>query len=181
MSHVCNILPVYSCLFITCFQSTYCSLAQLTASIVYVLYIPPRLCFCLTGWWCKFAGGSLTSSNLKLILFLSPLTASSCVSLHVCRCPEHSDGLCYRLTTVCPTVKPQTQGLAKDAWEIPRESLRLEVKLGQGCFGEVWMGKTPLLLCLNTQCMFQTHTYVRICHACYLIKWFINEPWGHSI
>ncbi|RXM37213.1 Tyrosine-protein kinase Yes [Acipenser ruthenus] len=53
---------------------------------------------------------------------------------------EHSDGLCYRLTTVCPTVKPQTQGLAKDAWEIPRDSLRLEVKLGQGCFGEVWMG-----------------------------------------
>uniref|UniRef100_A0A8C9QPQ1 Tyrosine-protein kinase n=1 Tax=Scleropages formosus TaxID=113540 RepID=A0A8C9QPQ1_SCLFO len=53
---------------------------------------------------------------------------------------EHADGLCYRLTAVCPTVKPQTQGLAKDAWEIPRESLRLEVKLGQGCFGEVWMG-----------------------------------------
>uniref|UniRef100_A0A667XW70 Tyrosine-protein kinase n=1 Tax=Myripristis murdjan TaxID=586833 RepID=A0A667XW70_9TELE len=53
---------------------------------------------------------------------------------------EHADGLCYRLTTVCPTVKPQTQGLAKDAWEIPRDSLRLELKLGQGCFGEVWMG-----------------------------------------
>lgn len=54
---------------------------------------------------------------------------------------EHADGLCHRLTTVCPMSKPQTQGLAKDAWEIPRESLRLEVKLGQGCFGEVWMGK----------------------------------------
>lgn len=53
---------------------------------------------------------------------------------------EHADGLCHRLTTVCPTVKPQTQGLSKDAWEIPRDSLRLEVKLGQGCFGEVWMG-----------------------------------------
>ncbi|KAM7177008.1 tyrosine-protein kinase Yes [Macrochelys suwanniensis] len=53
---------------------------------------------------------------------------------------EHADGLCHKLTTVCPTVKPQTQGLSKDAWEIPRESLRLEVKLGQGCFGEVWMG-----------------------------------------
>ncbi|KAF7246221.1 Tyrosine-protein kinase Yes [Varanus komodoensis] len=53
---------------------------------------------------------------------------------------DHADGLCHKLTTVCPTVKPQTQGLAKDAWEIPRESLRLEVKLGQGCFGEVWMG-----------------------------------------
>lgn len=38
-------------------------------------------------------------------------------------------------------LKPQTQGLAKDAWEIPRESLRLDLKLGQGCFGEVWMGK----------------------------------------
>lgn len=70
------------------------------------------------------------------VLFLSPY-----VSLHARSCPEHADGLCYRLTTVCPTVKPQTQGLAKDAWEIPRESLRLEVKLGQGCFGEVWMGK----------------------------------------
>ncbi|XP_046883262.1 tyrosine-protein kinase yes [Hypomesus transpacificus] len=53
---------------------------------------------------------------------------------------EHADGLCYRLTVVCPTVKPQTQGLSKDAWEIPRDSLRLELKLGQGCFGEVWMG-----------------------------------------
>ncbi|KAM9775224.1 tyrosine-protein kinase Yes-like [Syngnathus typhle] len=53
---------------------------------------------------------------------------------------EHADGLCHKLTSVCPTVKPQTQGLAKDAWEIPRESLRLELKLGQGCFGEVWMG-----------------------------------------
>lgn len=55
---------------------------------------------------------------------------------------EHADGLCHKLTTVCPTVKPQTQGLAKDAWEIPRESLQLELKLGQGCFGEVWMGKS---------------------------------------
>ncbi|KAI4890508.1 hypothetical protein NFI96_011445, partial [Prochilodus magdalenae] len=52
----------------------------------------------------------------------------------------HADGLCHRLTGVCPTVRPHTQGLAKDAWEISRESLSLEVKLGQGCFGEVWMG-----------------------------------------
>ncbi|XP_030588890.1 proto-oncogene tyrosine-protein kinase Src isoform X1 [Archocentrus centrarchus] len=53
---------------------------------------------------------------------------------------KHADGLCHSLTDVCPVLKPQTQGLAKDAWEIPRESLRLDVKLGQGCFGEVWMG-----------------------------------------
>ncbi|XP_015220072.1 proto-oncogene tyrosine-protein kinase Src isoform X2 [Lepisosteus oculatus] len=53
---------------------------------------------------------------------------------------KHADGLCHPLTEVCPVIKPQTQGLARDAWEIPRESLRLDVKLGQGCFGEVWMG-----------------------------------------
>ncbi|TMS18854.1 Proto-oncogene tyrosine-protein kinase Src [Larimichthys crocea] len=53
---------------------------------------------------------------------------------------KHSDGLCHALTEVCPVAKPQTQGLARDAWEIPRESLRLDLKLGQGCFGEVWMG-----------------------------------------
>ncbi|XP_035238738.1 proto-oncogene tyrosine-protein kinase Src isoform X1 [Anguilla anguilla] len=51
-----------------------------------------------------------------------------------------ADGLCHCLTEVCPVLKPQTQGLARDAWEIPRDSLRLDVKLGQGCFGEVWMG-----------------------------------------
>ncbi|KAM8864703.1 proto-oncogene tyrosine-protein kinase Src isoform 1-T1 [Spinachia spinachia] len=54
--------------------------------------------------------------------------------------PEHSDGLCHSLTDICPVLKPQTQGLSKDAWEIPRESLHLDLKLGQGCFGEVWMG-----------------------------------------
>uniref|UniRef100_A0A667Y7S0 Tyrosine-protein kinase n=1 Tax=Myripristis murdjan TaxID=586833 RepID=A0A667Y7S0_9TELE len=53
---------------------------------------------------------------------------------------KHADGLCHSLTEVCPVLKPQTQGLARDAWEIPRESLRLDLKLGQGCFGEVWMG-----------------------------------------
>uniref|UniRef100_I3KI95 Tyrosine-protein kinase n=1 Tax=Oreochromis niloticus TaxID=8128 RepID=I3KI95_ORENI len=53
---------------------------------------------------------------------------------------SHADGLCHSLTDICPVLKPQTQGLAKDAWEIPRESLRLDIKLGQGCFGEVWMG-----------------------------------------
>lgn len=68
---------------------------------------------------------------------------------------EHADGLCHRLTNVCPTSKPQTQGLAKDAWEIPRESLRLEVKLGQGCFGEVWMGKNfqEMIILSDEQCI----------------------------
>lgn len=29
----------------------------------------------------------------------------------------------------------------KDVWEIPRESLQLMKKLGNGQFGEVWMGR----------------------------------------
>ncbi|KAL3064759.1 hypothetical protein OYC64_000899 [Pagothenia borchgrevinki] len=53
---------------------------------------------------------------------------------------KHADGLCHSLSDICPVLKPQTQGLSKDAWEIPRDSLHLDLKLGQGCFGEVWMG-----------------------------------------
>uniref|UniRef100_A0A8B9D7C7 non-specific protein-tyrosine kinase n=1 Tax=Anser cygnoides TaxID=8845 RepID=A0A8B9D7C7_ANSCY len=54
--------------------------------------------------------------------------------------PECNDGLCHLLTRACPAMKPQTLGLAKDAWEIARESISLDKKLGMGCFGDVWMG-----------------------------------------
>ncbi|XP_047663837.1 tyrosine-protein kinase Fgr isoform X4 [Tachysurus fulvidraco] len=50
------------------------------------------------------------------------------------------DGLCYYLTKSCPNSIPQTLGLGKDAWEISRDTLQLKRKLGQGCFGDVWMG-----------------------------------------
>nr|XP_041576704.1 tyrosine-protein kinase Fgr isoform X2 [Taeniopygia guttata] len=53
---------------------------------------------------------------------------------------EYNDGLCHLLTHPCPAAKPQTLGLAKDAWEIARESVTLTRKLGMGCFGDVWMG-----------------------------------------
>ncbi|XP_066191487.1 tyrosine-protein kinase Fgr isoform X3 [Sylvia atricapilla] len=53
---------------------------------------------------------------------------------------EYNDGLCHLLTLPCPAMKPQTLGLAKDAWEIARESITLDKKLGMGCFGDVWMG-----------------------------------------
>ncbi|KAK2546526.1 hypothetical protein Q9966_000301 [Columba livia] len=53
---------------------------------------------------------------------------------------ECNDGLCHLLTRPCPAMKPQTLGLAKDAWEIARESINLDQKLGMGCFGDVWMG-----------------------------------------
>lgn len=54
---------------------------------------------------------------------------------------ECNDGLCHLLTRPCPSMKPQTLGLAKDAWEIERGSISLDRKLGMGCFGDVWMGK----------------------------------------
>ncbi|RXN26264.1 tyrosine- kinase Fyn isoform X1 [Labeo rohita] len=51
-----------------------------------------------------------------------------------------NDGLCCYLTKACPNSTPQTMGLGRDAWEISRETLQLNRKLGQGCFGDVWMG-----------------------------------------
>ncbi|XP_051729806.1 tyrosine-protein kinase Fgr isoform X4 [Ctenopharyngodon idella] len=51
-----------------------------------------------------------------------------------------NDGLCCYLTKPCPNATPQTLGLGRDAWEIARETLQLNRKLGQGCFGDVWMG-----------------------------------------
>ncbi|XP_027720342.1 tyrosine-protein kinase Fgr isoform X2 [Vombatus ursinus] len=53
---------------------------------------------------------------------------------------EFNDGLCYLLTKPCAIMKPGTLGLGKDAWEISRDSIILDRKLGMGCFGDVWMG-----------------------------------------
>ncbi|MGH0157874.1 UNVERIFIED_CONTAM: hypothetical protein FKN15_034143 [Acipenser sinensis] len=51
-----------------------------------------------------------------------------------------NDGLCSCLLKACPNATPQTLGLSHDAWEISRDTLRLDTKLGQGCFGDVWTG-----------------------------------------
>uniref|UniRef100_A0AAY4ACC7 Tyrosine-protein kinase n=1 Tax=Denticeps clupeoides TaxID=299321 RepID=A0AAY4ACC7_9TELE len=50
-----------------------------------------------------------------------------------------ADGLCTRLVKPCQTAMPQKPWW-QDEWEIPRESLKLERRLGAGQFGEVWMG-----------------------------------------
>lgn len=39
----------------------------------------------------------------------------------------------------------------KDVWEIPRESLQLIKRLGNGQFGEVWMGMAPPTVPSNNQ------------------------------
>ncbi|XP_036388448.1 tyrosine-protein kinase HCK [Megalops cyprinoides] len=62
---------------------------------------------------------------------------------------KQGDGLCQALTVPCLNPKPQ-KPWEKDAWEIPRESLKLEKRLGAGQFGEVWMG------------MYNKHTKVAV-------------------
>ncbi|XP_035285277.1 tyrosine-protein kinase Fgr isoform X1 [Anguilla anguilla] len=56
---------------------------------------------------------------------------------------ERAAGLCCRLIGSCRRGMPKLADLSvktKDVWEIPRESLQLIKKLGNGQFGEVWMG-----------------------------------------
>ncbi|XP_071380840.1 tyrosine-protein kinase Lck [Centroberyx affinis] len=52
---------------------------------------------------------------------------------------READGLCTRLVKPCQSRVPQKPWW-QDEWEIPRESLKLERRLGAGQFGEVWMG-----------------------------------------
>lgn len=57
---------------------------------------------------------------------------------------ERAAGLCCRLIGSCKRGMPKLADLSvktKDMWEIPRESLQLIKKLGNGQFGEVWMGR----------------------------------------
>lgn len=54
-----------------------------------------------------------------------------------------NDGLCCRLTKPCSTEDPKPSSFAHDVWEIEREELYLQTKLGAGMFGEVWKGYEP--------------------------------------
>jgi len=57
-----------------------------------------------------------------------------------------SDGLCCLLTKPAPAYQPTTITMARDVWEITRDELTLQKKLGAGMFGEVWKGvRRPLV------------------------------------
>lgn len=74
---------------------------------------------------------------------MAPLCVLNCM-LTLCAFPstvEHADGLCFNLTGMCVNYIPDTVGLCHDSWEISRETLNLELKLGTGCFAEVFYGK----------------------------------------
>ncbi|KTG39660.1 hypothetical protein cypCar_00023145 [Cyprinus carpio] len=71
--------------------------------------------------------------------YISPRNTFNTLQDLVSHYKKQSDGLCQSLTVPCLSPKPQ-KPWEKDAWEIPRESLKLDKRLGAGQFGEVWMG-----------------------------------------
>ncbi|XP_021047639.1 tyrosine-protein kinase HCK [Mus pahari] len=70
--------------------------------------------------------------------YISPRSTFSSLQELVLHYKKGKDGLCQKLSVPCVSPKPQ-KPWEKDAWEIPRESLQMEKKLGAGQFGEVWM------------------------------------------
>uniref|UniRef100_A0A3Q0R6J9 Tyrosine-protein kinase n=1 Tax=Amphilophus citrinellus TaxID=61819 RepID=A0A3Q0R6J9_AMPCI len=69
--------------------------------------------------------------------YISPKISFNDITLCV-HLADKSDGLCRKLDRPC--VKPKAQKpWDKDAWEIPKDSIKMVKKLGAGQFGEVWM------------------------------------------
>ncbi|XP_040295714.1 tyrosine-protein kinase Lyn-like [Bufo bufo] len=72
-------------------------------------------------------------------VYISPRITFLCISDMIQHYQRQADGLCRKLEKPCFSPKPQ-KPWDKDAWEIPRESVKLVKKLGARQFGEVWMG-----------------------------------------
>ncbi|XP_061623925.1 tyrosine-protein kinase HCK isoform X3 [Phyllopteryx taeniolatus] len=70
--------------------------------------------------------------------YISPRITFSTLQDMVKHYKKQGDGLCQTLSNPCLSPKPE-KPWEKDAWEIPRSSLKLEKRLGAGQFGEVWL------------------------------------------
>ncbi|XP_069477163.1 tyrosine-protein kinase Lyn isoform X1 [Ambystoma mexicanum] len=71
--------------------------------------------------------------------YISPRITFPSISEMIKHYQKSADGLCRKLEKPCISPKPQ-KPWDKDAWEIPRSSIKMVRKLGAGQFGEVWMG-----------------------------------------
>ena len=58
-------------------------------------------------------------------------------SLMPCCVSVNADGLCTRLITPCPRIRPAVHFREL---EVNRDAVKFINKLGAGCFGEVWKG-----------------------------------------
>lgn len=115
------------------FQCVASNLARCVQFSAIVAVFGVMLC---THWVC-------TSVNVvvsRVLLFSPSPTTAPAPS-------ERAAGLCCRLVVPCHKGMPRLTDLSvktKDVWEIPRESLQLIKRLGNGQFGEVWMGMLRL-------------------------------------
>lgn len=105
----------------------------------------------------------VSSSNASCLdcctLFLCVISLLFCSILLICL-SERAAGLCCRLVVPCHKGMPRLTDLSvktKDVWEIPRESLQLIKRLGNGQFGEVWMGtqRTSFIILFGCSCVEQ--------------------------
>lgn len=105
---------------------------------------PPEPSLRPSSSWC-----SITLVRVRLVLTYPPvMKRHKGYSLSPSGVPDpaRAAGLCCRLIVPCHKGMPRLTDLSvktKDVWEIPRESLQLIKRLGNGQFGEVWMGVYP--------------------------------------
>lgn len=80
------------------------------------------------------------------------------------RCLEYNDGLCCKLVTACPKVRPV---VAFRELEVNRAGIKLTKKLGAGHFGEVWMGRCPTR-------NYSLFIHARVCMGSYALSIFAD-------
>lgn len=102
-----------------------------TVNVIAVYIVMVSNCF--SNQICSFEPCLQSCFSISVLLYVPRSVAST----------DRAAGLCCRLVVPCHKGMPRLADLSiktKDVWEIPRESLQLIKRLGNGQFGEVWIG-----------------------------------------